>query len=75
MNYAYLDTRYSSFLETKEAASAGVPVKSKLETSTANANAAVMAIAGAPRTTMSLIAFLDNIVEFKAQYNKRIIIN
>lgn len=60
-DYPYLDTRYSSFLETKEAASAGVPLKSKSETSTASANAAAMAIAGAPRTTMSLIASLNNI--------------
>jgi hypothetical protein len=59
-NYAYLDTRYSNFLETKEAASAGVPLKSKLDTSTASASAAAMAIAGAPRTTMSLIASLSN---------------
>jgi hypothetical protein len=29
-----------------------------------------MAIAGAPRTTMSLIAFLNNIMDFKACYNK-----
>jgi hypothetical protein len=57
-------------LETKEAASADVPVKSKPETSTANDNAAAMAIAGAPRTTMSLIAFLNNIMDFKACYNK-----
>jgi hypothetical protein len=61
LNFAYLDTRYSNFLETKEAASPGVPMKSKSETSTANASAAAMAIAGAPRTTMSLIAFLGNI--------------
>lgn len=36
-------------------------------TSTANDSAAAMAMAGAPRTTMSLIAFLNSVNELNAQ--------
>lgn len=55
----YLETRYSNFFDRKDAASAGDPLKaSKVATSTAKDRAAAIAIAGAPRTTISLIASL-----------------
>lgn len=55
----YLDTRYSNLFPRKERASSDVPLKSfKLNTSTARERAAAIAIAGAPRTTISRIADL-----------------
>lgn len=55
----YLETKYSNFFDRKDAASAGDPLKSsKVDNSTANDRAAAIAIAGAPRTTISLIASL-----------------
>lgn len=55
----YLETRKSNFLLRKTDASWEVPSKeAKFETSTAKDSAAAIAIAGAPRTTISLIASL-----------------
>lgn len=55
----YLETRKSNFLLRKTDASSEVPSnEAKFETSTAKDSAAAIAIAGAPRTTISLIASL-----------------
>lgn len=64
-NKYYLETRYSNLSPRNEAASAAVPLNAfKLNTSTARESAAAIAMAGAPRTTISRIADL-NIVNIK----------
>lgn len=62
----YLETRKSNFSLRKTDASSEVPSnEGKFETSTAKESAAAIAIAGAPRTTISLIASLGTYAEGK----------